>query len=95
MDGAWRLLGRGLGLGEAGTSVETDEGGRAIEDEWIDWTDGGREPVLDEVRATGCLNWKEEGGALSFSARRAALLFCLGPTAGGLVLITEIVSLRL
>jgi len=95
MVGAWRLLGRGLGL--AGASDEMEEEERVIGGERMDWTEDGREviPVLDGVRVTGCLNWKEVGGGLSFSARRAALLFCLGPTTGGLVLITEIVSLRL
>lgn len=93
--GAWRLLGRGLGL--EGASGEVKEGGRAVGGERVDWTEEGREfnPVLEGVRPTGCLNWKEVGGALSFSARRAALLFCLGPTTGGLVLITAIDSLRL
>jgi len=44
--GAWRLLGRGLGL--AGASDET-EGGRIIGGKRIDWTEEGREfsPVLD------------------------------------------------
>jgi len=95
MVGAWRLLGRGLlSLGGASDAIE---GGRAIGGERRAWTEEGRvlDPVLDGVRATGGLNWKEVGGAFSFSARRAALLFCLGPTTGGLVLITEIVSLRL
>jgi len=93
--GARRLLGRGLDL--EGESDEADEGERVMGGERMAWAEDGREfePILDEVRATGSLNWKEVGGALSFSARRMALLFGRGPTVGGLVLITEILSLRL
>ena len=55
MVGAWRLLGRGLGLG--GVSDEAEEGERGIVGERIAWAEEGREvdPILDEVRATGCL----------------------------------------
>jgi len=95
MVGAWRLLRRGLSLG--GASAEAEEGERGVVGERMAWAEEGREmdPVLDGARPTGCLNWNEVGGGLSFSARKAALLFCLGPTVGGLVLSTEIVSLRL
>ena len=61
MMGAWRLLGRGLGLG--GASDKVVDGERVIGGERTDCTEEGREaiPVLDGVRATGCLTKKRQG----------------------------------
>jgi hypothetical protein len=55
MMGVWRLLGRGLGLGGV-------DGERVIGGGRTDCTEEGREtiPVLDGVRAMGCLTKRQE-----------------------------------